>query len=244
MDYLSDLPLEILVNISKYLSTTDILNLASSSKRLSDIRFGIKFKHRVNFSRISTLTHFDSFINVVYDSEINLRLPVSLRVLKWHCDKALPLLPDSLTHLEISNYHDYPITSLPCALKYLRLGYAHGHSLPQLPNSLIHLDLGGCYNHPLPQLPENLEYLNLGGVYDRPLPPLPLALKNLDLGHTFHQPITEFPVSLTYLKLNYHYYSYKELPVFPISLRHLVVVSGFKLFDESDIIIAYLNWKF
>ena len=130
----ADLPLEILVNITEFLSTKDILNLSICSRRFYDILYTIKINDKVKFEKISGLSYFDSFTNVTYDKYRN-RFPKSLCVLDWNCDENLPSkgLPDSLKSLNFDGYGNQP--------------------LPQLADSLKSLYLGSCYNHPFSRLP-------------------------------------------------------------------------------------------
>ena len=57
MNHLSDLPFEIIINITRYLSAKGILRLACCSKRLSEIRFAIKFKEQVYSEQIRKLSY-------------------------------------------------------------------------------------------------------------------------------------------------------------------------------------------
>ena len=84
------LPLEILINITEFLFTKDILNLAICSKHFHYIPSFVKFNEKIKFKNISKLPYFDSFTNVIFD-ESGKPFPKSLRILDWLCNDHLPL---------------------------------------------------------------------------------------------------------------------------------------------------------
>ena len=192
MSHLFDLPLEILVTVTQFLATKDILNLGLCSKYLRDILHAVKFNDKVEFNKISRLNYFDSFTNVVYRKSEN-QFPKSLCVLNWMCEENLPSqLPGSLKSLDLGGHYNQPISQLPNSLKNLYLSCSYNQPLPQLPDSLKSLHLGHCYNQPLPQLPDSLKSLDLGSDYNQPLPQLPNSLKSSD----YNQPLPQLPDSL------------------------------------------------
>ena len=102
---LTDLPLEILINISEFLSTKYILNLSLCSKYFHDLLSFVKFNEIVNFKDISKLPYFDSFTDVIYYVSSK-SFPRSLRILSWFCNDYLPSqLLNSLKSLKLGYYN-------------------------------------------------------------------------------------------------------------------------------------------
>ena len=201
MSHLFDLPLEILVDITQFLSTKDILNLSLCSKYLRDILYAIKINDKVEFDKISGLNYFDSFTNVVYRKSGNV-FSKSLYVLNWMCKENLPSkLPDSLKSLHLGCYYNQPLLQLPDSLKNLHLGHYYNHLLPQLPDPLKSLHLSSYYNQTLPQFPDSLKSLHLSHYYNQTLPQLPDSLKSLHLGYDYNKPLPQLPNSLRLLKI-------------------------------------------
>ena len=195
------LPLEILINITDFLSTKDILNLSTCSERFQAILSFVNFNKKIKFKNINGLSYFDSFTNVEYDIS-GKPFPKYLRVLHWHCNDHLPSqLPNLLESLYLSDDYYHPLPQLPNSLKSLTLGYFYNQKLPELPASLKSLHLGYYYNKSLPQLPDSLECLHLGGNNEHQLPQLPGSLKSLQLGWDYNQPLPKLPDSLRHLKV-------------------------------------------
>lgn len=213
------LPLEILINVTEFLFTKDILNLSICSKYLHNVLYAVKIDEKVNFDTISRLSYFDSFTNVMYRNYRDERFPKSLCVLYWYCIDIVPKLPITLKSLYISVNYNEPLTQLPNSLEDLYLGRQFNHPLVQLPDSLKSLQLSTCYTQSLPQFPDSLESLNLGYNYDHRLPLLPNSLKYLDLGDNYNYLLLRLPDSLVSLKLGYSYT--QRLPQLPISLKYL-----------------------
>ena len=257
---LASLPLEILIKITEFLSTKDILNLSVCSKYLRNIVYIIKINIRVEYDKISELSYFDSFTNVVYEKSWN-TFPKSLQILYWECNGILPnSLPDSLKTLELGNRYNQPLpgtalreSQLPNSLERLllgsdydqplpqHLGTDYDHQLQQLPNSLKSLHLSGCCNQPLPQLPVSLQSLSLGFYYDQPLPQLPDSLKSLHLGWCYNQHLSRLPISLKCLHLGYRYDH--PLGQFPYSLKNIKAWKKFRYLNSipSHIIIEFFD---
>ena len=222
MNHLSDLPLEILINITRFLSTKDVMNLSICHKHLHVILYIVQINDKVEFDKICESSYFDSFTEVVYNKSANI-FPKSLHVLKWCCEDILPLsLPDSLASLEFGTFYNHPLPLLPDSLKSLDLGWFYNQPLPELPNSLRNLNLGYHYNHPLLQLPNSLKILYLSSNYNHILPQLSDLLENLYLGHFYNHCLPQLPDSLKilYLSSNYNHL----LPQLPDSLRHLKIM--------------------
>ena len=254
------LPLEILINITEFLSTKDILSLSICSKHFHNILSVVKFNENVKFKDISKLPYFDSFTNVEYYKSGKL-FPRSLRILFWWNNDHLPSqLPDSLKSLYLGNDYNQPLLQLPNSLKSLYLGWYYDQPLPQLPNSLKSLYLGWNYDQPLPQLPHSLKSFCLGYSYDQALPQLPNSLKSLYLGSHYDQPLPQLPNSLKRLYLSFYfnqpllqlpnslkslylgYYYDQPLPQLPDSLRLLKVWRKFLLPALSfDITIEFFD---
>lgn len=218
MDHLSNLPLEILVEITKFLSTKDILNFSISSQSLCDILHNIKFSDFVWFKNIHSLPYFDSFTDVAYDSNEPI-FPKSLHTLYWMSTDALTHVPTTLQSLKLSPYYDHILPELPDSLTELNLGSKYNQLLPQLLDSLTHLILSDDYNHQLISLPATLLHLELGWSYDKKLPLLPNSLRYLQLGFSFNEIFSKLPDSLEEFVLGNGYN--QPLPLLPNSLKYL-----------------------
>ena len=239
---LADLPLEIILNVTIFLSDKDILSLCISTKQLFYVLHAVKIRRKVEFSAIKSLPYFDSFLNVRYE-RFQILFPKNIQILHWDgCAKLPKMLPDTIInfHYECSSDNSYPLETLPLSLQCLNLVGSHREPLPLLPDTLKILDLGYKYDHDLqlphsltililsyfynrklPKLPNSLLKLKLSFDYDQPLPPLPNSLKYLFLGSRFSHSLTELPASLTYLSLS-HYFN-QQLPRLPDALLELKV---------------------
>lgn len=224
---LINLPTEILIHITEYLPTKDILNLSICSKHFHDPLSFIKFNKRLNFKDICKSPYFDSFTSVIY-SEPNNLFPKSLRNLYWYNNDQLPShLLDTLINLYLGEEYVRPLSELPSSLQKLHLGLYYNQLMPQLPNSLKILEFGFNYNHPLPLLPDSLQYLRLGSYFKKPLPQLPNSLIELSLGYPYNKPLPQLPNTLERLYLGNKYNH--PLPKLPNSLKHLRIGRTFKL---------------
>ncbi len=121
---------------------------------------------------------------------------------------ALPQLPPSLKHLEISSKQLGSLPALPNGLEYLGISGLL-HNLPALPPGLKHLDCWVNLLDSLPILPNTLEYLNVeANPFLKQLPPLPNSLDTLKCGKDSSlTSLPPLPQGLKYLDLlGYSYY--------------------------------------
>lgn len=221
------LPFDILINISKFLSNQDILNLSRCCKYYHELVYRVRFSEKVDYQDIIELPYFDSFINITCKDNVTL-FPKFLKDLHWKCDVALPEdLPNTLIHLTFSAYNK-PLLKLPCTLIKLSFGRIYNQPLPILPDKLTHLyfgyrhnmlnpfkymDCASDYNQPLPNIPESLLHLVFGSDYNQPLPSeLPDSITHLKFGLEYNQPLPNLPNSLIFLSFGQGSYNHL-LPV-------------------------------
>lgn len=157
--HLSNLPLEIIAKIGKFLPTRDILNLSETCKHIYSVLFVVKFDDVVDYEKISQLSYFDSFTCVIYN-QAKFRFPKSIRHLLWYCNT--PIFEEPLEIALLVKYTSLQYRSLPeflSKLLYLTFGKNYDHKLRYLPESLVYLRFKGRYTHSLSKFPMTLKYI-------------------------------------------------------------------------------------
>lgn len=224
---LEHLSLDIILRISSFLSTPEILNLSEGSKHLHDILFAIRFPDEISLSEIRSLPYIDSFTNVVC-SKVKSRFPKFLQQLYWNSNEPIQFkLPDTITHLYFQDDYNLALPQLPLSLIHLDTGIVFNQPLAQLPEKLQHLVLGRCYSYPLPTLPASLVYLKLGTTSNCIIGQLPDNLTHLILVGRYKYPLPELPASLSHLKLGIRYNH--PLPKLPDTLSYLIMSRDYNL---------------
>jgi hypothetical protein len=153
---------------------------------------------------------------------------------------SMPILPDSLRHLDVTGCRLSTMTSLPIKLRVLFCANNLLNSLPVLPDSLQTLDCGtnrltvlpalpaklrylSCRNNQLlatlPALPNSIYYLDCESCVLTTLPSLSSSLNYLYCESNLLTSIPKMPDSLLYFNCRIN--NLKELPVLPKYLRYL-----------------------
>jgi hypothetical protein len=161
-----------------------------------------------------------------------------LKYLVWNCDKILPILSHSITHLDIRYRCGFKFTKLPRHLTYLKIEFRVAHHtalldfeqefkqcIIPLPSKLIKL-IWNC-DYKLLHLPHTLKHLTLGRYYDE-LPELHYGLEYLNVGcnySSFNKKLPTLPKTLTHLLLGNKYD--QPLPTLPDTLLELTLGKTF-----------------
>lgn len=103
---------DIIIHMSNFLPSTDVINLLSSCKQFNKLKNKFLIEKQVNFSKIENLWYFDNFTNVIY-YDLPIRYPVNIKKLVYFGKEKLPRLDDRLcipygvTDLTLSNKVEY-----------------------------------------------------------------------------------------------------------------------------------------
>lgn len=118
-------------------------------------------------------------------------------------NSTLPSLPAGLTHLQLGDQFNQPLTAdhLPSGLLCLMVGDDFNQPVDRLPSSLTHLSLGDSFDRPVDCLPSNLITLSVGNSFDRPVDRLPVTLRRLRVGGKFNRPVDRLPPFLNVVVL-------------------------------------------
>lgn len=130
-------------------------------------------------------------------------VPKELTRLTISSPMSLDDLPNTLTHITISEDFNQPIDNLPNSLRTLWIFSSRfNQPINKLPASLRNLYLSNC-NYLITALPKNLHTLSLGGYC---LPGnFPPHLCSLNVGNDFNQRVDNLPKTLTSLKFGFSF---------------------------------------
>lgn len=142
-----------------------------------------------------------SYLTIIIFSSFFVLLLFVLTLSAGRFNDPLPILPSSLTHLDVGSYFTHSLDSLPASLTHLSVGcWTYTGDVAKLPRSLTYLSImsyGFC--QPLHNLPPSLTSLSLCYGADQDITSLPKSLTFLKLGN-FSKPVNTLPPSLTSLK--------------------------------------------
>jgi hypothetical protein len=93
-----------------------------------------------------------------------LKLPKSLKYLKWDWINDLPLLPHGLRYLILGGCYNRPIDILP-NLIHLECGHNFDQELNKLSSELRYLKLGVMFGHKIQNLPEQIRTIDVMRYY-------------------------------------------------------------------------------
>jgi Secretion system C-terminal sorting domain len=136
----------------------------------------------------------------------------------------LPVLPNTLTHLDCERNSLTALPTLPTSLLYLSYQSNYVGNLPLLPPNLTYLNLRGNVATNLPTLPSSLTLLDCSSNQISVLPTLPNGLKVFVPGSN---PLTSLPLLPNTITVLYCGYSpIQTLPTLPDSLIYLECVAN------------------
>lgn len=201
--FLEDLPAELFVMITDYLSDGDKLILISCCKNLYNRRYILRFDTQMFLRRV-----------IKYDPRINFT-NISIDFRKDFDDKMAVLLPRFVKRLVIGDFFNHRLKiPLPATVRHLKFGAYFNHILnDNIPDSVTHLIFGTNFNQCLifedddgaihSCLPKYLTHLTFGYAFNQPLiKSMPSTLTHLTFGFRFNQPVELnffFPEGLTHL---------------------------------------------
>jgi len=199
---------------------------------LTHVTFDDNYNRPINSS---TLTHLIFYnMNPLYTEKLNIPNLKSLATPIWN------LIPETVTHIKISNYlphlhypqsikhmiidfglFDDHIKSLPKNITHLRIiGLGNPEFACPLPLTLTHISFGNYYNTKIITWPPEIIHIDFGDQYNIPVINLPKTVKRLIFGNNFNQSLDELPSGITHIKLGKNFT--KQLPNFNM-LTHLNV---------------------
>jgi len=221
---------DIICHICTYLPSRDKLHFVSTSHRYKFFLTKIFFTDDVEYNRIATLAHFDSFKFVTYHvNENRLRTPKNITHLKlesqdWRQQNAyifdIPntvthlyariilspkiVIPQSVVYIDICRQCRNDPISIPTTVKELYAGYFFSQSLRG--TQIAHLTLE--YNFPCDfHIPSTVTHLTFGFFFDHKIANLiPDSVTHLTFGRKYSSPVgNHIPTSVTHLVFGNNY---------------------------------------
>jgi len=113
-------------------------------------------------------------------------------------------LPQSITHLNISNNNIEKIENLPQSITYLDISHNRIDRIENLPQSIKHLNIGRNYIKEIENLPQSITYLDIYENEIRKIENLPQNIIYLDISENVKiKKIENLPQSITKLYIRF-----------------------------------------
>jgi len=214
---------EIILKISEELTDHEKINFSMITKQMDKFKHKFKYGEKISISKITNLSYFDNFENIVILSHTITKYPAHTKYV--HFETKYPNIPPSVTHLSFYKFDRPIINCIPSSVIYLDFGSHFDRSIKDcIPPSVTHLVLGVLFTQSIEDcIPSSVTHLVINNCdrlqkKDR----VPSSVTHLTLCHIFLTMKDNIPSSVTHLTINHGYAN-----CIPLSVTHLTFGPSF-----------------